>query len=282
MATALKSRPSFIPEPVPIASFRSWYIVRDLVDRYGTAVVCAPIDEWAPVEQDGHELRAMLGRDWARYRSLGHPALRRRFAATRSLLKHAAAVVLRADPTAIELAYGPSGRPYLRGCDSLDLSLSHTEELLVVGLTTRGLVGVDVERADRPLYDTGLGRQICTPYELALLDAMADADRNPGLVRLWTLKEAYSKAIGQGMRFRFTEFGFTPGADDANPAVLTPDGAPGTGSEWSLRTFLLADGFCLSAVVYDVGFGEPADTAARTMLDPGLTAALLSAMEQEP
>ncbi|WP_370109085.1 4'-phosphopantetheinyl transferase superfamily protein [Streptacidiphilus sp. MAP12-33] len=258
--------------------------MRDNIERFGTAVLYARLDSFQQESRDESALRRLLGRDWARYTGFGHPVLRRQFAATRALLKEAAALVLRVPAESVELSYGPSGRPYLRGYDQLDMSLSHTEDMLVVGLTTSGLIGVDVERADRMLWGPGLGRQICTPHELRLLTGLPEAQRNPSLVRLWTLKEAYSKAIGQGMQFRFTEFGFA--ADSAEDATdvqaLRPDGAPGTGDEWSFSTFALPEGFCVSAVVYNAGFGSGFDPAAGTMLDQGLVAALSAALGSGP
>lgn len=93
-------------------------------------------------------------------------------------------------------------------------------------------------------------------------------------MRLWTLKEAYSKAIGQGIRFRFTEFGFGP--QDRNVQVLRPDGAPGTGDEWTFHTCLVDRAYTVSVALFDAGFGDTSDTAAATMLDAGLIEALVS------
>ncbi|MEV5873035.1 4'-phosphopantetheinyl transferase superfamily protein [Streptomyces sp. NPDC052101] len=271
--------PPTIPRPVRIGSPRSWSVVHDDLARLGTAVLYAPADAWRRDERDETGLRRLLGRDWDRYLSFGHPGLRRQFVASRALLKQAAAVALRLAPEDIELAYGPSGRPYLRGFDQIDLSLSHTDDILLVGMTTRGLIGVDVERSDRPLYGPGLGRQICTPHELKQLARLPEQRRNAELVRLWTLKEAYSKAIGQGMRFRFTQFGFA--TDPADGRVLRPDGGRG-GEEWTLRTFALPEGYCASAVVENAGFGRLEDPAAATMLDRDLVVALTSALAEQP
>ncbi|MDF9815626.1 4'-phosphopantetheinyl transferase superfamily protein [Streptomyces sp. SPB162] len=267
-------------EPVEVgARGAAWDRVRADLTAYGTALIYAQLADLQPDLPEGDKLRALLGRDWSRYLDLAHPAVRGRYAASRILLKYAAGAVLNGDPDDLELAYGPTGRPYLRGCDQIDISLSHTEDLLLVGLTTRGLIGVDAERTDRQMYGSGLGRHVCTPYELVTLASLEQEQRNPSLVRLWTLKEAYSKAIGQGMQFRFSEFGFGP---DGKPVrVQRPDGTAGTGSEWAFRTFLLDTGYCVSAAVYDAGFGAVLDTDITTMLDQDAAEAITAALNEE-
>ncbi|MFE2164553.1 4'-phosphopantetheinyl transferase family protein [Streptomyces sp. NPDC059447] len=257
----------------------AWQQVREDLRTHGSTLLYARMSELRARLPEGEELRALLGRDWTRYFELSHVDMRGRYAASRLLLKYAAAAVLRTDPVQLELTYGPTGRPYLRGFDQIDISLSHTGDLLLVGLTTRGLIGVDAERTDRPLYQGGMGRHMCTPYELITLAGLDEKDRNPSLVRLWTLKEAYSKAIGQGMNFRFTEFGFGP---DGRPVqVQRPDGTVGTGTEWGFHTFVIDDEYCVSAAVYDAGFGSSVETDITTMLDQDCVDTLSDALPSE-
>ncbi|MET8542961.1 4'-phosphopantetheinyl transferase superfamily protein [Kitasatospora sp. NPDC004799] len=225
----------------------------DLTDR-GTALIYARTAGLEARLPAGGVLGKALGRDWSRYLGLAHPDVRRRYAASRELLKRAVGAVLDGDPNSVELVYGPTGRPYLRGHDRVDVSLSLSEDLLLVGLTTRGLIGVDVERADRPLYLRGLDRHLCTPYELVTLTGRPEEERNPALVRLWNLKEAYRKAIGPGRQFDFTAFGFGP---DGSPVrVERPDGSAGSAGEWAFRTFVLDSGHYVSAALYDAGSAE--------------------------
>ena len=256
-----------------------WEQVRDAVREYGSVVVHAQLDDWLPADLDAPELRPLLGRDYARFAAMTHYQIRSRFVASRLLLKHVACAVIEASPQSVELAYKPGGRPYLRGLDQIDISLSHTETLLLVGLTRRGWIGVDAELKDRPMLGLGTENQVCTPHEREALAQIADERRNGALVRLWTLKEAYSKAIGQGMQFRFSEFGFGP---DGKPVrVQRPDGTAGTGSEWAFRTFVLDTGYCVSAAVYDAGFGAVLDTDITTMLDQDAAEAITAALNEQ-
>ncbi|MGH3416018.1 MAG: 4'-phosphopantetheinyl transferase family protein [Actinocrinis sp.] len=256
----------------------AWSRVRTGLNEHGVVLLYALLADWRPDRAGGPRLRALLGRDWARYLELTHPEVRVRFAASRVLLKFAAAAVLEVPAHVVELTYGPTGRPYLRGYDAVDISLSHTDDLLLVGMTTRGVIGVDAERADRPLYGPGLGKHLCTPHELDLLEGFPEHERNDALVRLWTLKEAYSKAIGQGMQFRFTDFGFGSGAPET---VNLPDGRPGTGSEWTFRTYGVDGGYVVSVAVGDRGFGGTADTAALTMLESSFVDALTEVLGED-
>ncbi|MET7716853.1 4'-phosphopantetheinyl transferase superfamily protein [Streptomyces sp. NPDC005407] len=249
-----------------------WEQVRDAVREYGSVVVHAQLDDWLPADLDAPELRPLLGRDYTRFAAMTHYQIRSRFVASRLLLKHVACAIIEASPQSVELAYKPGGRPYLRGLDQIDISLSHTDTLLLVGLTRRGWIGVDAELRDRPMLGLGTENQVCTPHEREALAQIADERRNGALVRLWTLKEAYSKAIGQGMRFRFTEFGFGP--QERKVQVLRPDGSRGTGDEWTFHTCLVDRRYTVSVALFDAGFGDTSDTAASTMLDAGLMEAL--------
>ncbi|MGK5638273.1 4'-phosphopantetheinyl transferase family protein [Streptomyces sp. URMC 126] len=243
----------------PGAPDAAWQPMRREVRRTGASVVYAAVDDWAPANLDDRRLAAALGRDHERLRRMTRPQARRRFVASRLLLKSAAGAVLGAAPEELDLAYRPGGRPYLRGIDRLDVSLSHTEDLLVVGLTRYNRIGVDVERADRRMLGLGTERRMCTPYELAVLRRVAEDRRNGALVRLWTLKEAYSKAIGQGLRLRFTEFGF--GTRGGRVRLLRPDGSPGTGREWEFGSRRVSGRFTVSVAVHDPGIGDQALSA---------------------
>ncbi|MFH8494300.1 4'-phosphopantetheinyl transferase family protein [Streptomyces coeruleorubidus] len=272
-APGSKSPPRTLGEPIVITGpGGDWSAVRADLDRHAAAILYARLDDWRPERAGGPRLRALLGRDWARFLELTHPDVRTRFASSRVLLKFAAAAALDVPPPAVELGYTHTGRPYLRGYDGVHISLSHTDELLVVGLATGGVIGVDAERADRRLYGPGLGRHMCTPHEVERIEAMPEEERNPALVRLWTLKEAYSKAIGLGMQFRFTDFGFRP---DGTPSdVLQPDGEPGSEGEWTFRTYEVGADYVVSVAVSDAGFGGTADTSAGTALDASIVEAL--------
>ncbi|MFE9253839.1 4'-phosphopantetheinyl transferase family protein [Streptomyces sp. NPDC006879] len=241
----------------------SWQPIREEVAAHGTCVVYAAAEDWLPrdldaaleAEHGASQLADDLGPEaLRRVRRMAHPANRSRYVASRLFLKSAASAVLGTLPRELELAHKPGGRPHLRGIDQLDVSLSHTDQLLVVGLTRFGRIGVDTEYVDRRMLGLGTERQACTPYELDALAEVPEEQRNRELVRLWTLKEAYSKAIGQGLRFRFTEFGFGP--RDQRLRMLRPDGTPGTGWEWTFHSWLLEDSYTVSAAVYDPGFHQ--------------------------
>jgi 4'-phosphopantetheinyl transferase len=247
-----------------------WHEVHDHLARRGHVVVHTTWGQWLPALLTQPQLRTLLGRDWTRYRRTADPIVRHRFAAARLLLKYTAAAALRTPPAALDLAYRLGGRPYLRGFDQIDVSLTHTGDLMAVALSTIGRIGVDVEPADRQMPLDLLRSQMCTPGEVAELATFPAAEHRTQALRLWTLKEAYTKALGQGMRLGFTQFGFGL----RSGALLTPDGADAGHGEWSFASHPVLGRYLLSVACQDAGLNPVGDTAVATMLDEGFLAAM--------
>ncbi|MDI3423695.1 4'-phosphopantetheinyl transferase family protein [Streptomyces luteolus] len=257
--------PVHIPRPDS-----SWRQIRaDLRDR-GTAVAYATWTEWLPAVLTTTRLGPLLGRDFGRYADTQDPVVRCRFAASRLLIKYTVAAALGIAPEDIDIAYRLSGRPYLRGLDQVDVALTHTGELMAVGISRMGRIGLDAERADRRLDFALVRSQMCTPAEAAELDALPEEQRAACTLRLWTLKEAYTKALGQGMRLAFTTFGFGLAAG----GLRTPDGTEVPGDDWAFATHSVLGRYLLSAACHDAGLDPDGDTSVGTMLDQGLLTAL--------
>ncbi|MGW4377907.1 4'-phosphopantetheinyl transferase family protein [Streptomyces albidoflavus] len=248
-----------------------WHPVRTAMERTGVAVVHTTWGEWLPAALTDAALRPLLGRDWQRYRRTADPTVRHRFVASRLALKCTAAAALGTDPGGLDLAYGLGGRPYLRGLDQIDVSLTHAGELIAVGVSRHGRIGVDTEPLARGLDSRRLGPYLCTAAELRALQALPADARDDETLRLWTLKEAYSKALGQGLRIGFTEFGF--GRDGTR--LLTPEGTAAAGhGQWVFATHRVLDRHLLSVAAQDAGLDPSADIAVRTALDEGIVGAV--------
>lgn len=220
-----------------------WEQVHERARATGRAVVHTTWGEWLYAALLAPDLRGLLGHDWPRYRQSPTAADRFTFAVSRMVIKYTAAAVLEAAPVDLDLAYQPGGRPGLRGYgEELHLSLAHTEELVVVAVSTAGPVGVDTESVERHASYPLLRDQVCTPQEAVVLDALPEDERRARFLRLWTLKEAYTKALGHGMRRRFSTVGFT--WDDEGRAALAGDSAGERG--WSFATHLVGGRYLVS------------------------------------
>ncbi|PRH80643.1 hypothetical protein C6N75_03085 [Streptomyces solincola] len=264
-----------IAPPFHVGPAGPWQPVREGLARQGNAVVHTTWGEWLPVALTDPALRPMLGRDWQRYRGTVDPAARYRFVASRLAVKYTAAAALDADPAELDLSYKIGGRPYLRGFGQIDISLSHTDDVIAVGVSLHGRIGVDAEPADRHMSFDLLQGHMCTPAERAELAALPAEERGAAMLRLWTLKEAYTKALGQGLRMGFTEFGF----DVDGPELLAPDGSRAARGEWAFATHRVLGRYLISVACHDSGLDPARDTRVSTMLDAGFMAAVAEVLD---
>jgi 4'-phosphopantetheinyl transferase len=218
-----------------------WEEFQERIERTGRAVVHTTWGQWLTPALLDPGLRELLGRDWPRYRQHPAPAGRLSLAVSRVVLKHTAAAALQVPAGRLDLARLPGGRPVLRGLGAdLRVSLAHTDELIVVGVSRSGPVGVDAEPAGRRISFEALRDHVCTAEEAALLAALPEEERTDRLLRLWTLKEAYTKALGHGMRRRFSAVGF--GWDATGTPRLDGD----TAGEWAFATHLVEGRYLVS------------------------------------
>lgn len=103
-----------------------------------------------------------------------------------------------------KLGFGEMGKPFLPDTPQLHFNLSHCSGLAVC-LLSHTECGVDCESI-RPCKQR-VAERVCNAQELAALKAAKDADFL--FTRLWTLKEAYVKAIGIGISYPMREVSFS-------------------------------------------------------------------------
>ncbi len=105
-------------------------------------------------------------------------------------------------PAAWRFREDPGGKPSLvedARAPALSFSLSHTRGLVACAIAGGGDVGIDVEGVDRRV-DAGLAQRFFSePENRALAACPTEAARTARFLELWTLKEAYLKAIGVGL-----------------------------------------------------------------------------------
>jgi len=80
----------------------------------------------------------------------------------------------------------------------IHFSLSRSEELVMIGFASRPL-GVDIEWVGRALDIEGLADHVLSCRELDAFRGLDPGDRQKAFLRCWTQKEAYLKAIGEGL-----------------------------------------------------------------------------------
>ena len=127
---------------------------------------------------------------------------RNRFVAARGLLRAILGSALGADPQAVEFLYDAKGKPSLGGAPALSglqFNLAHSGGLAVFAVAHGRKVGVDVEQL-RPVPELShLVERYFSTAERAEMKRLAGEEELRGFFRIWTRKEAWLKATGEGI-----------------------------------------------------------------------------------
>jgi len=133
-----------------------------------------------------------------------------------------------------------AGKPYLDGDVNLPFNITHDNSAVMLAYGDRNPpeeIGVDVMKLELPRNETIssfiqiLQEQLSESEQVHLTrEGTSDAGKLSDIFLLWTLKEAYSKALGLGLSFDFSRLDY-----DFNSQTLRVDGKIPSG--WEIRIF---------------------------------------------
>ena len=202
----------------------------DLLARFGSVLSVEERERASRFRFDLHRNRFITGRGWIRL-LLG------------SYLKMA--------PEQINFCYGDHGKPAVaKECDhkGLHFNLAHSDAIALAGVTPMGPLGLDVERV-RVLKDVGeLVQRFFSARENSIFQELSPEQKNVAFFNLWTRKEAWLKATGQGIsqNLNRVEVSFLPGE---SARLLALPEAFRSGNTWSLHEMTPAPGFAAALAI---------------------------------
>ena len=123
---------------------------------------------------------------------------RQQWVGARTALRQVLGRQLGLDPAAVVFEVGPTGKPEVAG-RPLRFSLAHSGGLSLVAITERADVGADLERMDVALARPPSAERYFSDADRAQLTALESGAHLDLFYRLWTEKEAYRKATGEGI-----------------------------------------------------------------------------------
>jgi len=130
------------------------------------------------------------------------PRDKERYIGARIFLKTVLAGYSGLSPEEIRLAAGPGGKPRLEEGSSVsfsDFNMAHSGSIILVGVAWGCRVGVDVEEIGDGRDIREMAVRYLHPVEAAIIETLGGDLRKRAFHDLWTRKEAYSKALGEGL-----------------------------------------------------------------------------------
>jgi 4'-phosphopantetheinyl transferase len=155
---------------------------------------------------------------------------RRRFVVARGALRTLLGRYLRVD-SPIDFVYEPKGKPRLRGRSGPLFNVSHSGELALMAFSASTPLGVDVELL-RDMDDaSAIVERFFSHAETARWTSLPAGIRTRAFFDCWTRKEAYIKAVGEGLSLPLDGFDVTFGPG-RTPQINLGNGREG--EVWSL------------------------------------------------
>jgi 4'-phosphopantetheinyl transferase len=179
----------------------------------------------APHEKD----RPLAPDEWLRAERFHHEIDRRRYIASRTVLRSLLASYVSMAPAALLFMRNEFGKPSLTGT-TLRFNLSHSENLMLLAVTHGREIGVDLESVRENLSFEVLSDHYFPPEDQWQLRITPEPQRRAKFFEIWTRTEAQLKArglgLGESLAFddgdRFSIHSFIPAAGFA--AALAVEG----------------------------------------------------------
>jgi len=179
--------------------------------------------------------------------------------ALRLLLAH----FLKCQPGDISFRFGPRGKPMLESDSRICFNMAHSASLALYAITVDCEIGVDVEELRNiPEIEQVASHYFSKAEASQLLSIGPGAAAREAFFRCWTRKEAYIKAIGDGLYLPLDQFQVTL-LSDAPAKFIHIGNDSAAAAEWTLEHLNPAPNY-LGALAYHAAprrivFHEPLD-----------------------
>ncbi|MCD0463219.1 4'-phosphopantetheinyl transferase family protein [Roseiconus lacunae] len=205
-------------------------------------------ERWLPVEERRGADRYRL------IRSRNQHVIGRAMA--RRLLADGNGTAQMVSPQSIRFTSGQHGKPEVDYPDQVKrpFNIAHTDGLVLCAVADQQVaemqvqeIGVDVESLDRRTTTEVADRYFSIP-EIDFLRSQPRCDQKFYFLKIWTLKEAYIKAIGTGLHTPLADFAFTS-IETEQPMIRFLNPTLDDGRNWHFVCHQPRPGFIATAAI---------------------------------
>jgi 4'-phosphopantetheinyl transferase len=203
---------------------------------------------------DDKPMWGLLDADEAnRAKRFREPLDSRRYVVSHAVLRSILSKYLNEKPESIEYERGLHGKPGIAGGSWLRFNMSHSNGMAAYAITSECDVGIDLQYTrDIPFME--LSRSVLSTNEDAYLRSVPIEERLNVFYMFWTRKEAYIKAIGEGLYMQLSDVDVSSN-DKWNKLSYN-------GSMWSITDVVFHAGYACAIAVH----GEVRDIKTFTWL----------------
>jgi 4'-phosphopantetheinyl transferase len=185
---------------------------------------------------------------------------RRRYLVTRALVRTVLSRYLPVDPRDWMFSTNAYGRPQAVNVPAreaeLSFNISHTHSLIVLGVTRRRALGVDVENVRDREASIAVADRYFAPREVEVLNAAPRHEQQYRFFEYWTFKESYIKARGMGLSLPLDKFCFDYAGDRSVGIAIDPTLADDA-ARWQFWQFRPTPEYLVAICAERAGAGSP-------------------------
>jgi 4'-phosphopantetheinyl transferase len=181
---------------------------------------------------------------------------------SRGILREILARYTGEDPQQLDLRVTAGGKPFLTGSD-LVFNISHSKNLFLCGVSCSTDIGVDIQEVFPISNLPWIIGSYFSPAEQSCLRAMPDTQSQETFFAIWTAKEAWLKALGEGFQRSPQGFSVLPAPRDNRYLLMDESGRNPLDGGWTIVPVAISGDYKAALAV-----NSSVDTTVRYTFSP--------------
>lgn len=176
--------------------------------------------------------------------------LQNNFIINRGLLRAILAKYLPTNPHEIEFNYQSKGKPFIINSNpnQIKFNLSHKNKYTIYSICNNDL-GIDIEAIRSNINVEDIAKRFFTAHEYNKLCRFSAAKQLEYFFQLWTAKEAYLKAIGEGLSGGLNSINLSKKDNDKTWRIEINNLSPEENKMWQIITFNVVPNYLASLAI---------------------------------
>lgn len=177
-----------------------------------------------------------------------------KFMITHGVLRMLLSQYLKQDPKAIKFTQNEYGKPAVLDSE-LEFNISHSGDLALFAFAKNTALGVDVEAIKPKIEYEDIAKRFFSAAENEQLLNISSKNRKKAFFNCWTRKEAFIKAIGEGLSFPLSDFDVNVEELESSQSQLLKIHKTYNANDWSILT-LSVPGKHAAALAFNAAVGD--------------------------